>query len=391
MKPTENESKGSAWKNSIILVDGRPAQGRPRGMGIYTLRLLPAMAAVSDRPEIRVALARCAGPDPWPGLKGIERVWGSGKNTILWEQRELPRLAVRSRASLLHCTANASPWKSEVPHVVTVHDAIFIRKLSQISGAVYPRQLLAHYYYYYGAAPGAARAKLVLTDSEYSRLELIDKLRLKPEKIRVIPLGVPHQLASLHESEVGKTLAELKIPRPYILGFGAIDLRKNTANLVRAFAQIPSRAAATLVLAGLEMARRSRIPKLVNNLDLKDRVRILEYVNEKELMALFQGAAVLAYPTRAEGFGLPVLQAFYLGVPVVTSQAGSIPELAGKAACYAEPENPNSMARAILSVLIDSQKAHDLAMAGHRRSGHFTWETAARKTLSAYREALPVI
>jgi glycosyltransferase involved in cell wall biosynthesis len=357
-------------------------------MGIYVLRLLPALAVISERPEIRVALARCAGPDPWPGLKGIERVWGSGKNTILWEQRELPRLAVRSQASLLHCTANASPWKSEVPHVVTVHDAIFIRKLTQISGAVYPRQLLAHYYYYYGVARGAGRAKLVLTDSEYSRLELIKKLRLKPGNIRVIPLGVPHQLASLHESEVGKILGELKIPRPYVLGFGAIDLRKNTANLVRAFAQLPPRAAATLVLAGLEMARRSRIPKLVNNLGLKDRVRTLNYVTEKELMALYQGAAVLAYPTRAEGFGLPVLQAFYLGVPVVTSEAGSIPELAGKAVCYADPENPYSIARALLSVLIDPPKAHALAMAGRLRSEGFTWETTARKTLGAYQEAL---
>lgn len=379
---------GRDWKNSIILVDGRPAQGRPRGMGIYILRLLPALAVISPRPEIRVALARAAGPDPWPGLKGIERVWGSGKNTVLWEQRELPRLAVRSQASLLHCTANASPWKSKVPHVVTVHDAIFIRKLTQISGAVYPRQLLAHYYYYYGVTPGANRAKLVLTDSEYSRLELISKLRLKPGNIHVVPLGAPHQLALLHEREVAKTLVELKIPRPYVLGFGAIDLRKNTANLVRAFAQFPLKSAATLVLTGLEKARRSRIPKLVNNLGLRDRVRILEYVNEKELMALFQGAAVLAYPTRAEGFGLPILQAFYLGVPVVTSEAGSIPELAGKAACFADPENPCSIAQAILSVLNDSRKAHDLAIAGHRQSEHFTWEATARKTMKVYQKAL---
>lgn len=372
----------------FVLVDGRPAQGRPRGMGIYTQRLVAALAGLSGPVGVKVALDRRAGDDPWPGLHAVERLWGVGGNPAVWEQFVLPGLARRAGASLVHFTANASALRSAVPYVVTIHDVIFLRRVGEITGRVYPRQFFAHWYYRLTVRRGARRARRILTDSEHSQSELINKLRLPVENIRVVPLAQPHLHPALTEGEVQEILGELKIKQPYMLGFGAIDLRKNNANLVRAFARMPRSALQMLVLAGFEKAERSRVPALVNQLGLQDRLRILGYIPEKMLTALFQGASLFAYPTRAEGFGLPLLQAFHLGVPVLTAKLGAIPELAANAVRYADPDDPRSICAEILQILTDPNEAHRLALAGYLQAKHFTWELTAQKTLANYAEAL---
>lgn len=374
----------------FVLIDGRPAQGRTRGVGIYTLRLVEALAEIEKSVTIKVALDRRAGEDPWLGKNGLERVWGSSGNPARWEQRVLPKLAERSGASLVHYTANNSAWRGKVPQVVTIHDAIFMRKLRDVSGSVYPRQFLAYYYYRYGIRRGARRASRIFTDSEYSQTELISKLGLPVDKIRVIPLASPYKAVPLSEIDLHDTLQELNIKRPFLLGLGAIDMRKNSANLVRAFARLPRSALQMLVLAGFEKYHRSIVPALSYNLHLQDRLRILGYIPEELLTALFQGASAFAYPTRDEGFGLPILQAFQLGVPVITSRVGAIPEVAANAVRYADPEDPCSISEEILSIIVDSNEAHRMALAGYLQAKRFTWEATAQKTLHNYQQVLGV-
>jgi glycosyltransferase involved in cell wall biosynthesis len=372
-----------------VLIDGRPAQGHSRGVGMYVRRLLPALVANKDRTiGLKVALDKRLEEDPWPDLEGIEKVWGTGRNPAQWEQNILPRLVETSKASLVHATANSAPWRCRIPYVVTIHDAIFMRSVFQITGSIYPRQILSHWYYRYGVGASAKKARKIITDSEYSKSELVKKLRLDPEKISVVHLANPHGTPPLPEAKVKETIQAYALKRPYLLGFGAIDLRKNTDNLVRAFARLPRSAVDTMVLVGFEKSEKSKVPTLIKHLGIKNRIKILDYISERDLTALFQGAAAFVYPTRAEGFGLPVLQAFHLGVPVVTSRVGSIPEVAGNAVRFADPEDPRSISQEILSILIDSNEAHRLALSGYLQAKHFAWETTAKNTLAVYMEAL---
>jgi len=375
----------------IVVIDGRPAQGKPRGLGIYTLRLVSALAPMAQTFDLKVALDRKAGEDPWPAAIDFGRLWGTAGNPVKWEQFELPRLAKESQAALLHHTANAAAWRPRTPYVVTVHDAIFMRRLSEASDSLSPRQVLAHWYYRYGVPGTAKRAELVLTDSEHSRAMLISRLKLSPEQVKTVYLGVPHPPAGLAESEVEVVLARHRLEKPYILGLGAMDPRKNTANLVRAFARLPRAAATALVLAGFEKAHRTEVPELIAHLGLKDRVKVLGFVPEYELTVLYQNAAAFVYPTRDEGFGLPILQAFSLGVPVLTSRVGAIPEVAGNAVRFANPEDPQSIAQELMTLIIDSGEAHRLALAGYLQAKHFSWEKTARETLGAYETVLSKI
>lgn len=371
-----------------VLIDGRPAQGRPRGMGAYVRRLVEALAALPSPPALRVALDRRAGEDPWPELSEVPRVWGEGSQPADWEQRVLPRLAAGSGVDLLHCTANGSPWRCPVPVVVMVHDCLFLRPLRAAVERPGPRQMLAHLYYRYGVGHGARRARLVLTNSEHSRGEIITRMHLPPERVRTIPLAEPYPVKPLPEEEHTQVLADLQVEKPYVLGLGAVDRRKHTADLVRAFARLPRSAAAMLVLAGFEQVERSSVPTLVRDLEVSGRVKILGYLPDRMLTALFQGAAVFAYPSSSEGFGLPVLQAFGLGVPVVTSDRGAMPEVAGSAARLVDPGDPRDLSQALMTVLADSAEAHRLAYAGYLQAKKFSWEITAKRTQEAYLAAL---
>jgi len=357
-------------------------------MGMYVRRLVPALAGLPECPPLIAALDASAGQDPWPQLTSIERLWAKGRNPFLWEQDILPKLARRFDAGLLHCTANVAPWRSPVPVVVTVHDVIFLRAPWDMADHISPRQWAAYFYYRFGVRPGARRAGLVLTDSEYSRGQLLARLHLPPGKVRTVPLAEPFEVRPLGENELPQMLSSLGVEKPYLLGLGAIDRRKNTANLVRAFARLPRAAAGTLVLAGFEKLGHSRIPELVASLGLSRRVRIFDYLPVEQLTALFQGASAFIYPTRAEGFGLPILQAFHLGVPVVTSGIASVREVAGDAARFADPLDPVGLSREIMAILVDPSESHRLAYAGYLQSKRFNWEITARRTLAAYRSVL---
>ncbi len=377
-----------AW----ILLDGRPAQGRPRGMGVYVTRLVEALVRLNGALPIKVALDKNAGPDPWGEIEGlnVERMWGEAKQAVHWEQTVLPAMAQREGAALIHYTANASAWTSSVPHVVTVHDAIFMRSMFSISDRMYWRQMAAHLYYRYGVKRGAKRARLVLTDSEYSRTQLIRLLGLSSVCVQSVPLAEPYPTEHVSNEDVAQALEALDLKAPYILGLGAIDKRKNTANLVRAFARLPRSAAPTLVLAGFEKTEHSHVPDLIREWNLSSRVRIFGYLPTKQLAALFKGAAVFAYPSLEEGFGLPVVQAFLQGIPVVTTQTASLSEVAGQAARFADPLDPRSICRELMTVLTDPSEAHRLAMAGYMQAKRFSWDQTATKTMNAYRQALAI-
>jgi glycosyltransferase involved in cell wall biosynthesis len=371
-----------------VLVDGRPAQGKRRGMGVYVTRLVESLAALPDAPRIKVALDKNAGEDPWTTDFAVERLWESAPHAPRWEQTVLPALAQKHGAGLLHHTANASAWKSRVPTVVTVHDAIFLRSLFSISTKFYSRQVAAYFYYRFGVGRGARRARAVLTDSEYSRQTLIRKLRLNPSRVRTIHLAEPFEAAALPEQELNPILAALGIRRPYVLGLGAIDRRKNTANLVRAFARLPRSAAPQLVLAGFEKTEYSDVPQIIREWGLESRVKIFGYLEESQLAALFQGAGVFAYPSLEEGFGLPVLQAFLHGIPVITTRNGSLAEVAGDAARFVDPLDLRALSREMMTLLTDTNVSHHTALAGYMQAKKFSWEKTARQTAEAYKQAL---
>lgn len=281
------------------------------------------------------------------------------------------------RCDVVHATNHASvpPARPRQRLVVSVHDLAFDR---------FPRLFPPTWRWLYrtGVRAAARRAHAILTPSRATADDLLARSDVERDRVHVTPLA-----SSLPSSIVdpGPILDELGVPRPYLLCPATLEPRKNQVALVRAYRQVAVEVPHALVLAGptgwhvgeleTELARRGSGTV----------VRTGPLENEP-LDAVYRGADLVAYPSRYEGFGLPVLEAMARGVPVVASTTPAVAETAGGAALLVDPEDVAGLADAIARVLTDGALADDLRRRGRERAATFSWVETARATLRAYRE-----
>jgi alpha-1,3-rhamnosyl/mannosyltransferase len=229
------------------------------------------------------------------------------------------------------------------------------------------------------------RADGLIAASHHTREDAVQVLRLNPEKIHVIHHGVAAEYYDVAPQTVDNAKAAYNLGRPYILYIGTIEPRKNVDLLLDAYrALTPSlRDGVELVLAG---PRGWRVSQTLQRLEAPMAgVRYLGYVPESDLPGILAGAAVLAYPSLYEGFGFPAAQALAAGVPVVTSNVSSLPEITGGAAVLIDPHSQQSLTEGLESVLLSPSLSARLREAGRLRARDFTWEICARRSLAFFR------
>lgn len=298
----------------------------------------------------------------------------------------LPRLLRAMHADVFHSPNYMIPL-SAFPRrrtgrpaaVVTIHDLI-----PMIFPHHAPRSRKSRFYpvYRWVMRQVSVRADVILTDSESSRADI---LRLLPEttssRVRAIPLAAPR-----HFSRSDRTWAPPRSGARRLLYVGRFDPYKGIEVLIRAFARV--RAAipdpVELVLAGAPDPRYPEYQELARNLGIWDAVRWTGYLTDEELVSAYLDADLLVHPSRYEGFGLQVLEAMTLGLPVVSSDGGSLAEVAGGAAILCKPGDTNAFADAIQRVLVNPSLAGQLSAAGRRRAAEFSWARTTSETIAAY-------
>ncbi len=371
-----------------VLLDGTFVTQPRTGSGQYTLALWRELSSCQ---EIAVTLAlphSDAVALPFPDRISVWRSRVPGKfRKIWWEQRGLSVLAGRLRPQLVHVPYFAAPLRSRTPLVVTVHDVIPL---------VLPeyRASLAMRFYTALVCRTIRNATLVLTDSEWSRRDIVDVLGYPNERVRVIPLGVDRRFQPASDSDRVRALAtRWGIRGPVILNLGGFDVRKNLPLLVRAFARaLPDLPEGTiLVIPGKAHSDNPRLypplEPLVRSLGLERRVLFPGPVDEDEKVLWYQLATVYAYPSLYEGFGLSPLEAMACGTPVIAARCTSLPEVVGDAGLLVEPDEA-AFARALVQLVNDPMLQRTLRVRGLDRARLFTWQRTAERTLAAYREAI---
>jgi glycosyltransferase involved in cell wall biosynthesis len=231
------------------------------------------------------------------------------------------------------------------------------------------------------------RADAVITISEYSRSVILDRLSADKDKVRAIPLGLdPVFFEEPPAEELAATRRSLDLPERFLLFVGAFEPRKNLTGLVEAMRIIHGRSEKIpLVIAGRRGGDYESVLGGIRRAGLEEKIRAIGYIPDSELRRLYRLAAVFIFPSLAEGFGLPILEAMASGLPVAASRTSAMPEVAGEAAVYFDPSRPEDMAAAVIRLLEDEGLRRKLADQGKARARAFSWTVTARRTLDLYR------
>jgi glycosyltransferase involved in cell wall biosynthesis len=362
-------------------VDATAIPARLTGAGIYAAGLLGALARRDD-----VDLEVFVGPASAdilaaPGLRlRVVAAAGAGRPArIAWTQLAAGRAVRRAGNQVLHGLHYELPYRASLPQVVTVHDLTMV---------THPEWHEPAKVRYFGWAMRRAvqAADRVLCVSATTARDLAEHLGVAPDRVDVTPLGT--DLTPASERAIADLRARLGLDGPFLVGLGTLEPRKDLPTLVRAFATLARDLPHHLVLAGLPGWGAGELAAAVEASGVADRIHLPGYVSEADKAALLSGADLLVYPSRYEGFGLPVLEAMACGTPVVTTTGGSLPEIAGDAALLVEPGDPGQLAAAVVKLLSDQAAWSDLARRGYARAAAFTWERCAEQTLAAYRKAV---
>jgi glycosyltransferase involved in cell wall biosynthesis len=232
------------------------------------------------------------------------------------------------------------------------------------------------------------RARRVIVDSLDTQADVVERLGADPGKVRVIHLGVSPALTRAPAGEI----EALGLPPGYLLYVGARKRHKNLALLIDALARIPESSRPPLVLSGRPLAPDDPLWLHAQRRGVERWIHTADGMNDDAGLArLYSGASLYLQPSLAEGFGLPPLEAMACGTPVLSSNAGSLPEVLGDAAVLLPPDGSDAAeqwANAIVRLLGDDAARAQMAAAGLTQAARFTWERAAEHTLAVYREAL---
>jgi glycosyltransferase involved in cell wall biosynthesis len=236
------------------------------------------------------------------------------------------------------------------------------------------------------------RCAAVIVPSASARADLLAShgTEIAPERVHAIPHGAD-PFARPPDAELARVRERYAIGGRYGLFVGGLEPRKNLDGLLEAFKRVDTDA--WLVIAGGRVnwipGESARLERTVASLtpEVRRRIVMTGYVSEPDKAALLAGADLLAYPSRYEGFGFPVLEGFAAGVPVLTSTTSSLPEVAGDAAVLVDPNDPGEIAQGLGSLFGDDALRARLAAAGTERVADFTWEASARRTAEVLRLA----
>jgi len=368
-----------------IAIDAHSVGAQLAGNESYAVNLIEALAEIDQTNLYTLYITKPAAIDRfanrWPNFKVRQTLPHTPLVRIpLTLSAELRRHPV----DVLHVQFTAPPF-APCPVVTTIHDLSFehlpetFKRRSRAQLRLTVRRT-------------ARKAALILTLSEFSRRDIIETYAVNPERVIVTPAAAPtHFKPVADKTELEAIRARYGISANYLLSLGSIQPRKNLTRLIEAYSWLrtsrPASRLPQLVIAGKRGWLDDEVFRAARQDGLNESVRLIGYVPEEDLPALYSGAMCFVYPSYFEGFGLPVLEAMQCGAPVIAGNQTSLPEVAGDAALLFDPFDTRALGEAIARVIDHPDYRAELRAKGRKRAAGFSWIATARSTLKAYESA----
>jgi glycosyltransferase involved in cell wall biosynthesis len=324
-----------------------------------------------------------------PNFKIIELEGGSYP---MWEQIALPKAAKKYGCEILHCTSNTAPIFNDIPLITILHDIIYMESsyYKILTGSATPYQKFGNAYRKLIVPWVVKKSDKIVTVSHFEKNRIGEFFGMKDDKrLTAIYNGVStHFKPITDESELKRVKEKYHLPDQFFFFLGNTDPKKNTIGTLKAFSEFlkQSKADYKLVMLDYDTNELEKLLIEIGDKDLIKNIVLTGYVINTDLPAIYSLCTIFLYPSLRESFGIPMLEAMGCGVPVITSNTSSMPEVAGDAAHIINPHRPEEITQAIIKILADATYYEALCKKGIERNKLFSWKNMAEQVLVLYNE-----
>lgn len=374
----------------VIGIEGqRLFRKKKHGMDIVALELIKNLQKLDKKNQYIVFVKPDEDNTCIPKADNFIIVELDGGAYPLWEQVALPKAAKEHGCEILHCTSNTGPIRCDIPVILILHDIIYLESISILKKDGTWYQKFGNLYRRLIVPIIARKSSRVITVSNYEKDRIQNYFKYSDGRLRTIYNGVGNHFKKITDSDYLNLISErYNLPDNFVFFLGNTDPKKNTKGVLKAFAEFNTNSKLKYHLVMLDY-NEQELQKLLSEIkhpEIREYIHLTGYVPNEELPAIINQCKVFLYPSIRESFGIPTLEGMACGVPVITSNTSSMPEIAGDAACIVDPHNTAEITAAINRILSDKTYAEELCQKGISQAKKFSWEIMAKENLQLYHE-----
>jgi glycosyltransferase involved in cell wall biosynthesis len=373
-----------------IGIDARFAVRNRRGIGNYSLELILNLADIDSENQYVLYVDRDDTEKALPIQPNFYIKKLTPANYLVWEQIALPLQAMNDRLDILHCLGNTAPIKisRRIKLISSILDVMFLKDYTELPQSYTSYQKLGRIYRKFVIPRIVRYLSKVITISYFSKNDIMHHLKaLRDKDVAVTYLAANKSFKLCKNATLYERLKkQYAISDEFIFTLGATDPRKNTERIIRTFLELKAKHSIIeqLVISGLPNWKDTLFWGMVQRSKYKNDIIFLDFITEEDLVCLYNFAKVFLYPSLYEGFGLPPLEGMSCGVPVITSNITSIPEIVGDAAMLINPNDDEELKNALLLMLHNEKVRSDYIERGFNQVKKFSWRKMAMETLQIY-------
>lgn len=364
---------------------------KKHGMDMVALELVKNLQIIDTKNEYFIFIK----PDEDRGCitptKNFHIVELEGGAYPMWEQKALPKAAEKYGCDILHCTSNTAPLRTKIPLVVTLHDIIYLESISIFKKGGTWYQKLGNMYRRFVVPKVVKNSEKIITVSNFEKERIKKFFGFPASDSRLVAIynGVGEHFKPITDQLVLQEVqSKYKLPNRFVFFLGNTDPKKNTKGVLKAFSDYrkTSHDDLKLVMLDYEKNELDALLTAINDKELINHIHLTGYVKNTDLPAIYSQSLLFLYPSLRESFGIPMLEAMRCGVPVITSNTSSMPEVSGGAAMLIDPFKPDEITAAMIELLSDESVRHQYIEKGFAQAAMFSWKAMAEDVLKLYHE-----